>query len=286
MASNSWPGYAPLYLAEELGYFDEHIQLKLMTSASEVMHAFRAESVQVAALTLDEALTLVEDQFDIKVILVMDFSDGGDVLMVKPNITSLQELRGKKIAVEYTAVGAIMLDGAMKAGGLTANDITIVNCPVDQHIECYPKNDAVVTFEPNKTLLANMGAKNLFDSRQIKGRIVDVLVVSSKLVTNQQALISKLVAGYFKARQYMGQEPSLALEKMSGYLGLSAEELKEAFTGLQLPGLEENHALLDRQRPGNIEESAQQLLTLMVEQSLLKAPFNIEQFIDNQYLPQ
>lgn len=36
VASNAWPGYAPLYLAEELGYFDPHIKLKLLTSASDV----------------------------------------------------------------------------------------------------------------------------------------------------------------------------------------------------------------------------------------------------------
>lgn len=107
IGTNTWPGYEPLYLARSLGYYEgSPITLVELTSASEVIHALRSGTLEGAALTLDEVLTLLDDGFDLKVVLVMDFSNGGDVLLAKPGIDSTADLRGKRIAVEYTAVGA------------------------------------------------------------------------------------------------------------------------------------------------------------------------------------
>ena len=110
IATNIWPGYEPLYLARSLGYYEKTpIRLVEMTSASETIQAIRNNIIEGAALTLDEVLVLLADDFDLHVILVMDFSHGGDVLLAKPSIETLDELRGKKVAVETSAVGAILL---------------------------------------------------------------------------------------------------------------------------------------------------------------------------------
>ena len=82
VASNDWIGYRPLYLAQQLNYFDEHtVRLLELTSASEVLRKFRNGVIQVAALTLDEALLLKQDGFDITIILVMDISAGADAIV-------------------------------------------------------------------------------------------------------------------------------------------------------------------------------------------------------------
>lgn len=128
IGTNNWPGYEPLYLARDLGHYKgTPIKLVELPSTSEVMHALRNRTLEGAALTLDETLTLLDSGFHLKIILVMDFSDGGDVLLAKPEIASLSALRGKRVAVEYTAVGAIILDAALNAAGLSASDITIVS---------------------------------------------------------------------------------------------------------------------------------------------------------------
>ncbi len=138
IASNTWPGYEPLYLARSLGYYDDtQVNLVEMTSASEVIHALRNHTIEGAALTLDEVLTVMEDDYKLSVILIMDFSNGGDVLLSKPEITSLAQLKGKNIAVEYTAVGAILLNGALSSAQLTAKDVTITACSFDEHQSCY-----------------------------------------------------------------------------------------------------------------------------------------------------
>jgi NitT/TauT family transport system substrate-binding protein len=93
VGSNQWPGYEPLHLAEKLDLHDGYpIKLVELTSATDVMNAFKYGQLDVAALTLDEVLLLAEDVSDLIVFLVMDISNGADKLIAKFYIKTLADL--------------------------------------------------------------------------------------------------------------------------------------------------------------------------------------------------
>lgn len=70
-----WPGYEPVYLAKELGYFQGvNLNVTEYKDAAEVEQAFRARKVHLAALTLDRALLLRRDIPELKIILLFDAS--------------------------------------------------------------------------------------------------------------------------------------------------------------------------------------------------------------------
>jgi len=149
IGTNQWPGYKILYLANELGYFNKsHIRLVELPSSTEVILALRSGNLEGASLTLDEALTLINDGLDLQVILVIDYSNGADALLTKSLISSISQLKDKKMAVEYTAVGAILLDRALQSVSLDISDVEIAGCTLDRHINCFYDYDALVTFEP------------------------------------------------------------------------------------------------------------------------------------------
>lgn len=285
IGTNIWPGYEPLYLARSLGHYkDTPIKLVELLSASEVIHALRNKTLEGAALTLDEAMTLMDDGFDLKVILVMDFSNGGDVLLAKPEIASLAALRGKRIAVEYTAVGAILLDAALDAAGLKVLDITIVSCRLEEHLECYGSADAVVTFDPFRTKLLNQGARLLFDSRRIPSRIVDVLVVLEETTKTHPRGLEELLAGYFKAREHLASQPEDASKRMAIRLGLSSDEVLASYDGLKLPTLDENHSLLNG-KPPQLVRTAGKLAEFMRGKKWLKNRLEVDGLMDGRFLP-
>ncbi|MCF6282981.1 MAG: ABC transporter substrate-binding protein [Candidatus Polarisedimenticolaceae bacterium] len=285
IGTNVWIGYEPLYLARDLGYYtNTQVKLVELTSASEVIHALRNGMLEGAALTLDEALTMLDDGFDLHVVLVMDFSHGADALMVKPEITSLAELRGKRIAVEQSSVGAILLDGVLNAAKLDPTEVEIIPCVADEHPECYSSVDAVVTFEPFKTKLLQQGARLLFDSRQIPNRIVDILVVPRATIKRHPQSLKQLLDGYFKARKYLSTQPDDAASRMEARLGLTAVEILDAYKELSLPGLEENITLLDRDE-GQLEGMAQELADFMLQRKLLKNKLHIRDLLDHRFLP-
>ncbi|QPG56357.2 ABC transporter substrate-binding protein [Shewanella eurypsychrophilus] len=283
IASNTWPGYEPLYLARNLGHFDNtQVNLVEMTSASEVIHALRNHTIEGAALTLDEVLTVMEDGYDLKVILVMDFSNGGDVLLSKPDISSLAELKGKNIAVEYTAVGAILLNGALQAANLSAEDVNIIACSFDEHQFCYLHADAVVTFEPNRTSILALGANQLFDSSQIPGRIIDVLAVHTKTLESHPRALNQLISGYFKAIDYFNQQPLAAAELMKDRMRLTPSAILASYEGLHLPSLAENIDLL-RGESSKLEEIATDLSSFMRQRKLLSHEVSVKAIGTDQF---
>ena len=84
VAFNQWPGYGSLLLARERGWLDERrIRLVEMPSAVEVIHGIRNGTIEAGLLTLDETLSLVSEGVDLRVLLVMDISFGGDALLAR-----------------------------------------------------------------------------------------------------------------------------------------------------------------------------------------------------------
>jgi NitT/TauT family transport system substrate-binding protein len=288
VATIPWPGYETIHLAQSLGYLDsKSVRLVEMANNTQASMAFRNGTVDAGLLTLDETLNLLQDGVDLRVILIMDISDGADVVMARPEIASLQALRDKRVAVENTAVGALMLDALLEASGLDIADIKLVSKTVNEHTHAYiqGKVDAVVTFEPVKSELLKQGAHILFDSSQIPGRIIDVLTVrTSAMVTHQQAL-QALVAAHFRALDYLSSQPQDAAKRIAPFLSVTQEEVLIQFDGLKLPGLLDNRALLAT-TPPELKITAARLARLMLEHHLLQHQVDVSELADPRFLPQ
>ena len=287
VASNVWSGYEPLYLARSLGYYPEgSIRLLELSSATQVLHELRNATIDAAALTLDEALTLVADGYAVKLVLVMDVSNGADVLLAHPEITDLKALRGKRVGVEDTAVGALLLESALDAAGLDVTDIQPVHVTVDQHQRVYEQGQvaALVTFEPIRSRLLAEGARVLFDSSRIPGRIIDVLVVREGLEEQQQAQLRVLIRGYFRALDYQHQHPVDAAGRMQARLRLKPAEILKSYHGLKQPDAAENRRLLTG-HPAPLDSRAAELAGFMYRHRLLRREIEISGLATARYLP-
>lgn len=277
LGTNRWPGYEPLYLARELGFLQpDSVRLVEYPSATEAMYAMRSQSIEMAALTLDEALVLIQDGVAIKVILIMDFSAGAHAVISKPEIQNLSQLEGKRIAFESGAVGAIMLDALLKSSGLSIDQVTLVNRTVNHHLKVYDQNeaDAIVTFEPILSELLAKGGVRLFDSKAIPGRIIDVLVIQSDILESNMTRVRHLINAWFQALEKMQNEPDKALPILAKRLGLTALQMKTAFQGLILPDRESNKKYLLNSDQLKIQANA--LQDLMLKRELLQKRTSIE----------
>ena len=181
VGANVWPGYETLYLARSLGYYDNTpIKLVDYPSGTEEVRAYRNGEIEAAGISIDQALVLAATNPDVKIVVVMDFSNRGDVILGKPEMENLQGLKARPVGVESTALGAFIITRALKQKGMSPKDIKIVSLGVSEHERAFKdgKVDAVVTFGYARTKLLAAGAKQLFDSSQIPGEVVDVLIVS------------------------------------------------------------------------------------------------------------
>lgn len=273
IGTNVWPGYEPLYLARELGYFKNYpIHLVEYSSASQVLRAYRNRMINGAALTLDETLLLKDYGFDPVIVLVMDISYGADVIIAKKGINSVKDLKGKKVGVENTALGAYVLTRALEKAGLSVNDLEIIPLEADEHYRWFKegKVDAVVTFEPVKSKLIALGGKVIFDSSQIPGEIVDVLVVERSYLKKNPDVVENLISGWFRAIDYMKKHKTEAYRIITKREHISLHELERAYRGLIIPDKKMNAELLYRPDP-KLKKVAEKLVKIMQEKKILSS---------------
>ncbi len=246
VGTNNWPGYACLYLAQDLGYYGETpIEIKEYPSASEVMGAFRNGFIEAAALTMDEVLQLKEGGHNPKIALILDFSHGGDVILGKPGVEDLASLKGMRVGVESSALGAFFFARALEQVQMAPKDVTIVHIPLDKHEKAFKDGiiDAVVTFEPVRSKLLESGANLLFDSTQIAGEIIDVLAVHESGLSNNSFTLRSLLSGWFQAMDYLKKNPEGAADLISSHLGLTPAQFISSLQGFHLPDMKENRVL-------------------------------------------
>ena len=103
-ATNPWPGYDPLYVARDKGYFDEvglDVTLVDLTSLGASRRAFERGQVDGCGATLVEIL-LTADQSGTRpqIAAVVDYSNGADVLVGEARIAGPAGLRERRVAIE------------------------------------------------------------------------------------------------------------------------------------------------------------------------------------------
>ena len=273
VATNVWPGYEPLYLAQQLGQLDpKTFRLVEMSASTDSMRALKSGLIDAAALTLDEALTLVKEGTDLRVALVMDASKGADALLARPDLGSLADLPGRRVGVEHNAVGAYLLTRALETAGLGVQDIKLVPLTGKSHEQAYLAGtvDAVVTFEPVRSKLLAAGAKVLFDSGRIPNEIFDVLVVRTEAAHRHPERLEQLRAAWFAALDHLRAHPLEAAARMARREGLAPEAFRRSLEGLAFP---ERDAEARLRREG-LRDPARRLAEIMVRTRLLAGPLD------------
>jgi NitT/TauT family transport system substrate-binding protein len=287
IASNIWPGYEFLYLARDREYFSkEQVRMVEMPSASVCIEALAAGTVEGACLTLDEVLTARSEGLELTVVAVLDISIGADVLLVRPEIKTLQELKGHRIGVEQSAVGAVMLDAILRKAGLKSEELQIVHINVNKHRNAYINGevDALITFEPVVSQLSNKKPSMLFSSADIPGRIIDVIAVRPEVLEVSPVAVQQLVAGHFRAREEFLKNPEKVSTILARRLNLNPEDVPTILRGIDLPDVTENHEFLSGESP-KLENSASELVQIMIDAQLLPHKVGVADLADGRFLP-
>ena len=278
IGTNVWIGSEPLYLARELGHLDpKTIRLVEYPSASEVLRAFRNQTIDGMVISLDELLGLAADGLQPRIILVVDISHGADVVVGRPGMQTMRDLKGRRVAVESGALGAFVLSRALALDGMQASDVNVVHLESNEQPKAYEKGevDGAVTFDPYRTQLLRAGASTLFDSTRIPGEIVDLVAVRSTVLEKQPRAVQTLLTGWFSAVDYLKREPNDAARRMGIRQQTTGEQFLASLQGLRIPSREENLKMLGGTAP-ELAVSGRKLMDLMLQAKLLSAAVPIE----------
>lgn len=241
IATVVWIGYGPFYVAEALDLYKKYnlkVSLQVFNDPALIPAAIASGAVDGGMLTYDQVVGQVAAGRNMKVVMPIDYSNGGDAIVADSSITKVADFKGKKIGYNPLSPSDFLLSYALKTVNLTEKDIT----PISMTPEAVPAAMASgqlpigVTYEPSLSQILGQGGgkkfKVVFSSKNAPGLIADVLVFDDKVIKAKPAEITKIMKAYLDGMAYMKAKPAEAHKIIGKFMGVSAAEVKEQLTGV------------------------------------------------------
>jgi NitT/TauT family transport system substrate-binding protein len=159
---------------------------------------------------------------DTTALIVGDFSNGNDAVILKGE-GGLADLAGKPVHLVELSVSHYLLARGLDSVGLSEADLAgVVNTSDADMIAAFATDDvqAVVTWNPLvSAIMEDPAANKLFDSSDIPGEIIDLMVVNTEVLEANPDFGKALVGAWYEVMGLMaaGDEAVLtALAEASG----------------------------------------------------------------------
>lgn len=279
---NSWVGYDPLVVARDERLLDpQQVKVVELSSSSDTLRHFRNGLIDAAALTLDETLRLADEGVDLRIIALMDASNGADVVMSQPGLTRLEQLRGARIAVESTTVGALMLERLLQAARLPREAVEVLHLEATGHLTALKSQrvDVAVSYEPVAGALRQAGYHALFDSSQMPGDIVDVLVVRAEVLIHRPQQVDALLNAWAQGLQRLQADPQTTVQWLAPAVELTPQAYLSALAQLRFYTLQDSLGQLSGE-PSSVQQGADSLTQLLLQMGLLDQPPDWSRLVD------
>lgn len=289
---SNWPGWWRWAIAEEEGLFaanNVNVEMKWFDGYIESMEALATGQLDGNCQTLNDTISFAGDAANGEVaVLVNDNSAGNDKIIVTEEINSVEDLAGKKVAVEEGVVDDFLLSLALQDKGMSRDDVEIVPLETGAATAAFAagKVDAVGAFPPFwLTALEREGSKELVSSADFPGAIPDLLVMTQTIVDERPEDVQAIVKTWFDTLAFIEENPDRANEIMAKRAGISAEEVKQLEDGTRIFTIEENlEAFSDGEGIKHMPTAAKEMADFMVSVGFIPEAPPLEPILDDQFV--
>ncbi len=284
VAVNVWPGSEGLLSSRQAeGFKKTPVSFVEFSWSSAVLGAFQKRVVDAAVVSLDELLLLEEGDAQPLAVLVVGTSKGSDTILALPGISSMSELRGRRVGVELHSSSEYLLMSSLKKLGMSLAEVQIVPLNLAETESAYLEKDidAVVTADPWRVRLLGAGAVPLDDSKAMGLEMSRVLVVRRDAAARFHREVSRLVFACLDHAS--GKGPCWEEEGLAAVLrreGLTRGQWDAALGLIHTPGLDENVRLLE----GGLTEVLQQMASRMHAAGTLEREVNVSHLTSPQFV--
>lgn len=244
---SDWPGWVAWQVAIEKQWFkEEGVEVKFeWFDYVASMDAYAAGKLDGVGMTNGDALVTGAPGAKSVMIILNDYSNGNDMIVAKPGITSVKDLKGKKIGVEIGFVDHLLLLNALKKAGLSEKDVELVNVPTNETPQVLASGqvDAIGAWQPSSGMALKMvpGSKAIYTSADEPGLIYDALAVSPKSLATRKADWAKVVKVWYRVVNYI-HDPKThadAVKIMASRVGITPAEYESFVNGTKILTLDE-----------------------------------------------
>ena len=223
ISTNQWIGYAPLFYAYEKGELDP-LNIKIITSVSlaEAADLYSIGKADMVTTTQHEYNVLKQTTHDIKAVILMDRSNGGDMILSNKSLDALKKSKSIKAYLEVDSINQEILLDFLKKNKISKDKIDFIN--KDQRQIQDVKNNKmqdilIVTYSPYNITLEEKGFKEIASTKSINSIIViDALCARNTLIKNDKQRLIQLKKVIDKAIKTIQENPEASYKVVSKYL--------------------------------------------------------------------
>lgn len=251
---SDWPGYTVLEVAKQKGWFkDAGLDVDLVWfEYSPSIDAFAAGKIDAVTIVAGDDLVTGASGAKSKIVCLIDYSEGSDMIVGAPGVDSIKDLKGKKVGVELTLVEHELLLQALKVNGMSQSDVTLVGTATDKTPQALASGDvsAIGAWYPisGQALKTVPGSKKLFTSADAKGLIFDVIAVNPTSYAAHRDAWKKITAIYYKCVDYL-KDPKTAddaIKIMAAKVGADPADYAKNIPGTHFLTIPEAKACLKK----------------------------------------
>lgn len=283
-----WPPYELPRIAQELGpVASPEVEFVDFMSPVEAVRAYRNGRLDALPLTAQYLLALeAQEPGQHCAVLLIDESRGGDALIARPGIEELAGLRGRRVGAEASELGAYIVGRALEQAGLGLQDVERVAVDFGEQAEAWLQGrlDAVVTYEPVRSQLLAAGGSELFNSSDLGGEILDLLITRRAFASAKDPRLQRAVELWFEGLVHLREQPGRSLEIGARRGGLLPGEFADALRTAKLFGREENRALLSGRDPW-LADQLDAIAARMLGLGMLSELPSLDGLLDPAFVP-
>ena len=201
------------------------IEVTQINDYIESINQYSAGKYDACTMTNMDALTIpAASGVDSTALIVGDFSNGNDAVILK-NKKSFKEIKGQQVNLVELSVSHYLLARGLETVGLSERDIKVVNTSDADLVAAFNTDEvtSVVTWNPLVSeILALPNTESVFDSSNIPGEIIDLLIVNTETLKKNPELGKALTGAWYEIMAAMseqskaGRAVKLAMGKASG----------------------------------------------------------------------
>jgi NitT/TauT family transport system substrate-binding protein len=285
---SDWPGWVAWQVAIDKGWLrDAGLDVKFQWfDYSASIDAFAAGKIDADLMTNGDVLVTGSSGARSLMVLVTDYSNGNDMIVARPGIKTLKDLKGKKIGIEIGLVEHLLLTQGLKESGLSPGDVTLVNSKTNETPQVLASGqvDAIGAWQPNSgmAIKALPGSRPIYSSAQAPGLIYDVLAVNPASFAAHRHDYAQLLQIWDRVVAFIADPTTQpeALKIMSARVGLTPDQYKPLLEGTHLIGVAEAKTVLGaREGLGTLYGSTKNADDFNVRNSVYTTPQNIDGYI-------
>jgi taurine transport system substrate-binding protein len=294
---SAWLGHYSTYIAIKTGIFKKSgldIQWQSFPTSSDRMSAVMSGNIDLAGTGVVSALALMSagaTQF--KVVTTPNNFGRAEGVLVRPDVTSIAQLKGKKIGVTFASSCHVLILDLLKHAGLNPDrDVSLINLPAPNLVSAFQGNqiDVAVAWTPSfdrikampgTSVLADDTAFSLYKEYNITPG-PDVLLATTKLIKEDPDAIKIFLQGVFEANAMLTNAPEEAAKVLLELTGLTQAEQVNTIKSTGWYSAEQQRSLLVA--PGGFVTGMQKLAEMLVSlKQIDKAP-TVRNWLDASYI--